>query len=370
MKNNAWMLPEGIDEAGPEQARAIEVLRRQCIDRMQRWGYQLIMPPMVEFTESLLTGAGAELELQTLKVIDQLSGRLMGIRADMTPQAARLDARSGQGINRLSYCGSTLQARPARPGDSRAPIQIGAELFGHSGLDADLEIIQLLLELLAELETGELTLDVGHVALFAEVIAQIAPPSNTCWNKPWPAKMKPCSINAALSADAMSQAQALLACQGSVECLADLKKAFPNQADVFEACERIAQVTDGQVNLHFDFAEGRGASYHTGLVFSLYADNEASQLPGADDTILDGSDFGTPRPATGFSADSALWQGYMPTQTLAQPISAPVVQDADLAELIKTLRAQGEVIQFDLDGSAPCTRRLVKLNHQWTIENA
>ena len=109
MKNNAWMLPEGIDEAGPEQARAIEVLRRQCIDRMQRWGYQLIMPPMVEFTESLLTGAGAELELQTLKVIDQLSGRLMGIRADMTPQAARLDARSGQGINRLSYCGSTCK---------------------------------------------------------------------------------------------------------------------------------------------------------------------------------------------------------------------------------------------------------------------
>ena len=175
MKNNAWMLPEGIDEAGPEQARAIEILRRQCIDRMQRWGYQLIMPPMVEFTESLLTGAGAELELQTLKVIDQLSGRLMGIRADMTPQAARLDARSGQGINRLSYCGSTLQARPARPGDSRAPIQIGAELFGYSGLDADLEIIQLLLELLSELDTAELTLDVGHVALFAEVIAQVDP---------------------------------------------------------------------------------------------------------------------------------------------------------------------------------------------------
>ena len=145
----------------------------------------------------------------------------------------------------------------------------------------------------------------------------------------------------------------LLACQGSVECLADLKKAFPNQADVFEACERIAQVTDGQVNLHFDFAEGRGASYHTGLVFSLYADNEASPIARGGRYDSDGSDFGTPRPATGFSADLRLWQGYMPTQAQAQPINAPVVQDPDLAELTKTLRAQGEVIQFDLDGSTP-----------------
>ena len=370
MKNNAWMLPEGIDEAGPEQARAIEILRRQCIDRMKRWGYQLIMPPMVEFTESLLTGAGAELELQTLKVIDQLSGRLMGIRADMTPQAARLDARSGQGINRLSYCGSTLQARPARPGDSRAPIQIGAELFGYSGLDADLEVIQLLLELLTELDTGELTLDVGHVALFAEVVAQVDPSEQHLLEQALASKDETLLKQCSLTTGAMNQAQTLLACQGSVECLVDLKKAFPNQADVFEACERIAQVTDGQVNLHFDFAEGRGASYHTGLVFSLYADNEATPIARGGRYDSDGSDFGTPRPATGFSADLRLWQGYMPKQTRPQPISAPVIQDAELAELIKTLRAQGEVIQFDLDGSAPCSRRLVKLNHQWTIENA
>lgn len=368
MAQNTWMLPEGIDEAGPEQAFEIEALRRSSLDRMASWGYQLIMPPMAEFTDSLLTGVGADLDLQTLKVTDQLSGRLLGIRADMTPQAARLDARTGQGVNRLCYCGSTLQARPEKPGDSRAPIQIGAELFGHGSLAADLEVIRLLLALMEPLDTPQMTLDVGHVALFAAVMAQVPAEQTREVEQALATKDISLLTQMQLPEPVQSQAMALIQFQGSVDCLDSLQAAFPNLAEVFDDCRAVAQAVPAQV--HFDFAEGRGAHYHTGLVFSLYAKDQASALARGGRYDAVGADFGSARSATGFSADLRLWQQYQPQQTRPQPIAAPADDDPALAAEVARLRGLGEIIMTDLaEDAAPCTRRLIKQNHQWTIEN-
>lgn len=371
MSNNTWMLPEGIDEAGPDLAHQIETLRRQSLDRMASWGYQLIMPPMAEFIDSLLTGVGADLDLQTLKVTDQLSGRMMGIRPDMTPQAARLDARSGSGINRLCYCGSTLQARPEKLGDSRAPIQIGAELFGHGSLAADIEVINLLLDLIEPLNTPALTLDIGHVAVFAQVMAQI--PATQAREVEQALATKDATLLQAmdLPKNLHHQALTLMQSQGGVECLAGLRQAFPDLADVFTACEQVAATLHGRCNVHFDFAEGRGAHYHTGLVFSLYAQDQANALARGGRYDAVGADFGRARPATGFSADLRLWQSYQPHVAQPQAISAPADDDPELASEIARLREAGEVIVIDLEpGTNSCARRLVKQNHQWTIKDA
>jgi len=370
MTHNTWMLPEGIDEAGPDEAFQIEQLRRRCLDQMQGWGYRLIMPPMAEFTDVLLTGVGADLDLQTLKVTDQLSGRQLGIRADMTPQAARMDARQGNGINRLCYCGSTLQARPDQPGDSRAPIQVGAELFGHADLAADLEVIRLLLELTESLQLPERTLDVGHVAVFAEVMSQVPPRCRREVEQALSTKDATLLTQAELPAPIHAQAMALILCHGGVDCLSDLRQAFPTLTAVFDACEQLAGAVNDACTIHFDFAEGRGAHYHTGMVFSLYAKDEPSALArgGRYDAI--GASFGTARPATGFSADLRLWQRYQPAMAAQTPILAPNDPDPALKRKVAELRAAGEIIMTDLSDSAESgRRRLVKQNHQWTIEN-
>ncbi len=367
---NTWMLPEGINEAGPKQAIQIETLRRSSLDRMASWGYRLIMPPMAEFTDSLLTGVGAELDLQTLKVTDQLSGRQLGIRADMTPQAARLDARHGQGVNRLCYCGSTLQAKPEKPGDSRAPIQIGAELFGHGSLAADLEVIQLLLSLMDPLQTPQLTLDVGHVAVFASLMEQIPATKQREVEQALATKDQTLLGAMQLPHDVHQKAATLMGAQGSVDCLNDLRRAFPALQTVFDDCQAVSDAIGSHINVHFDFAEGRGAHYHTGLVFSLYAKDQPTALArgGRYDSV--GADFGSTRPATGFSADLRLWQDYQRDCDSPAPISAPADNDPALAEFISRLRAEGEIIMTDLAGdAAACSRRLIKQNHQWTIEN-
>lgn len=370
MLKNTWMLPEGIDEAGPEHAQQIETLRRNSLDRMRAWGYQLIMPPMAEFTDVLLTGVGADLDLQTLKVTDQLSGRQLGIRADMTPQAARMDARSGQGINRLCYCGSTLQARPDKPGDSRAPIQVGAELFGFAGLDADLEVIGLLLELTDTLNLPARTLDIGHVAVFAALMQQVPETARRDVEQALSTKDTSLLAQADLPEPVAKRAMALIQSHGGVECLDSLRTVFPELPEVFDACEQVALAVSDLCDLHFDFAEGRGAHYHTGLVFSLYARDEADALArgGRYDAI--GASFGQARPATGFSADLRLWHRYQSVATADAPILAPLDSDPALARTIAQLRAAGEVIMTDLgNAAAPGQRRLVKQNHQWTIEN-
>ncbi|MGB0957259.1 MAG: ATP phosphoribosyltransferase regulatory subunit [Litorivicinus sp.] len=367
--STTWLLPDGIDEAGPKAAADIEYLRRICLDRMQSFGYQMVIPPMVEFVDALLTGVGRDLDLQTLKVTDQLSGRQLGIRADMTPQAARMDARTGQGINRLCYCGSTLKARPSKLGDSRAPIQIGAELFGYEGLGADIELITLLLELTDALGLPMLTLDVGHVDLYRLAISTVPEAKRDAAEQAL--AQKDASQLAALALDdtANQRLRVLMDTQGGAGCLTGLADAFPEAADALEQCTTLATALDGRVNLHFDFAEGRGAHYHTGLVFALYAPDEAAPLAQGGRYDAAGEAFGTRRAATGFSADLRLWQLHAKLDLATPaPIAAPHLEDPSLTEAIAALRLQGEIVITDFDQNATHTRRLVKAGTQWTIE--
>ena len=369
--STTWLLPDGIDEAGPRAAAEIEHLRRVCLDRMRTFGYQMVIPPMVEFVDSLLTGVGRDLGLQTLKVTDQLSGRQLGIRADMTPQAARMDARTGEGINRLCYCGSTLKARPQKLGDSRAPIQIGAELFGHDGLGADLEILSLLLDLTDALGLPRLTLDVGHVDLYRLAIATVAADQTGEAERALAQKDSSQLTELALEPSVEASLLRLMHTQGGPDCLDALRDAFPGADDALDQCQTLAGALAGRVNLHFDFAEGRGSHYHTGLVFALYAPDEAAPLAQGGRYDAAGEAFGTRRAATGFSADLRLWQSHAKLGLAApMPITAPNLEDPSLTEAIAALRMQGEIVITDFDGTATCTRRLRKTGTQWTIENA
>ena len=374
--NTRWLLPDGIDEANPQRAEAIESIRRHCLDRMRNYGYQLVIPPMVEFVDSLLTGVGRDLGLQTLKVTDQLSGRQLGIRADMTPQAARMDARSGSGANRLCYCGSTLKAKPAKLGDSRAPIQIGAELFGVEGTGADLEIIDLMQDQVSGLDLGHLTLDMGHVDLYRHLIAQVPPQFQTAVESALAAKDLTRLNDVELQSDLTRQLTALVTLQGDTECLGPLRDALPWAeaaiAHCMEVAEHIRTCWGDRVDLHFDFAEGRGSHYHTGLVFALYADHHATPIAQGGRYDAAGSDFGSTRAATGFSADLRTWQDLSTrASATSQPIGAPNLRDLDLYQAVAQLREQGEIVitEFETDLSN-YTRRLVKVGDQWTIENA
>ena len=305
-----WLLPEHIEDILPEEAMRIEILRRQILDLFMEKKYELVMPPLVEFTDSLLTGTGHDLDLRTFKLVDQLSGRMMGVRADITPQVARIDAHllNRKGVTRLCYCGSVLHARPAGPGATREPMQIGAEIFGHAGIASDLEIQGLLCQALAAAGAKGARMDVGHVAVFRALVQSAgigAEPEGDLFEA-LQKKDVPSLKGLTRKLDAKTRAALLLLPElyGGADVLEVAGKKLPKLPELQKALDTLRALADAcPIPVGFDLAELRGYHYHSGVVFDAYCDGVGGAVArgGRYDEV--GKAFGRPRAATGFSIE-------------------------------------------------------------------
>lgn len=399
--NHCWLLPEGVFEALPEDAYQLDSLRREIINLYRGWGYQLVMPPLVEFMESLSTGTGKELDIQTFKLTDQQSGRLMGVRADITPQVARIDAHRMRvdHPNRLCYMGPVLRTRSNHAnGGSRSPLQIGAELFGHSGADSDFEVISLaietLLRCLAEDSSEQITLDLGHVGIFTELIKALDLDetdqevlSDMLERKSipdiaaWTAKKDFTQVHTDIL-------KALPELNGSVEIMTQAKDLFSafNDAirtifnDLSDLVQRIQQAFP-DIAINLDFGELRGYAYHTGIMFQLYLPSVQRELirGGRYDGI--GAAFGNSRPATGFSADLRLLNRLSGDKIDERSkILAPSISDPELDKMVRELREQGSIVirqlqqgadeQEDTAKDLGCSQQIVNSDNHWVITNS
>lgn len=382
-----WLLPDGIEEVLPPQARRIEQLRRRLLDLLDNCGYDLVIPPALEYLDSLLTGVGKDLDLRTFKVTDQLSGRLMGLSADTTPQVARIDAHSlaPEGISRLSYCRTVFHAKASSLLASRTPTQIGAELYGEAGVGADVEIISLMLTLLESAGVQQVHLDLGHVGVFRALAAKAGISAEQQRELFDLLKLKCATDLEAWAAReiqdaALAEAFALLIrLQGdrqkldaAISRMAELvPETSAELAHIQQVAEQLAQ-RSSQTSLYFDLTELRGYNYHTGLVFAAY-------IPGYGDAIAQGGRydetgavFGRARPATGFSADLKVLARFGTYQAEAkQTVVAPNDNDPALWQLIAQLREQGKRVLVPLnDDAIRADLYLKKLDGQWQLVEA
>ncbi|MFM9913933.1 MAG: ATP phosphoribosyltransferase regulatory subunit [Methylophilaceae bacterium] len=383
MKHN-WLLPEHIEDLLPVEAQRLEQLRRKLLDLFHSYGYRLVVPPLLEYLESLNAGVGHDLDLLTFKVVDQLSGRLMGIRSDITPQAARIDAHrlNQAGVTRLCYAESVLRTQAEGADQSRQPLQIGAELFGHVGLESDLEIQRLMVQALQLAGVRKVLVDFSHVAIFRALVtrAEVSKDMEGILFAALQAKDVGMLTEIVAGLDAITR-DALLALpelHGAVDdVLPAAQQRLPQYAEIklaLQDIKRAAQnLTDTDVEASVDLAELRGYHYHTGVVFAAYTQGYAGAvaLGGRYDQI--GQTFGRARPATGFSLDLRTLMSLSPLSSLVQGILAPYLDDATLQEKIATLRAAGEMVIVDLPGHEQqraelnCDRMLVNNPSGWEV---
>ncbi|WP_439107384.1 ATP phosphoribosyltransferase regulatory subunit [Congregibacter sp.] len=381
----AWQLPDGIDELLPDAAAQVENLRRSLLDCASRWGYRLVMPPMVEFTDSLLVGVGEDLDLLTFKVPDQLTGRMLGLRADITPQVARMDAHSlhGEQVNRLCYAGSTLHTRSESLAASRSPLQLGAELYGAAGLSGDIEVIALMLSMIdvAGVEVGQaLTLDLGHGDVFKHVLAASGAAEAGIESAIFDAlqrKSRPDleRLLEQLPADSSAGLRALMDMHGDLSVLdraeEELAEAAPKIRESLRELRDLSSALQARypdVSLYIDLAELRGYRYHTGVVFAVYTQGlgEALARGGRYDNV--GEVYGRARPATGFATDLRLLAAQLRHREIPKnAIAAPDLEDASLQKAVRKLRSAGETVIVMLDGETDsrCAREMVKIDGQW-----
>ena len=362
---NRWLLPEGISDLLPDAAQDLEGLRRALLDTYRRHGFELVLPPLVEYLDSLLIGSGGDLDLKTFKLVDQLSGQSLGVRADITPQVSRIDAHLLQqrDINRLCYAASVLRTRPSGQEGSREPIQIGAEVYGHAGIEADIEVIDLLLQSLALAELGPVRLDIHHLGLASLLLAELEGVDEEAVLQLLQARDLPSLRELLAPWSQQPAAAALLAlpeCFGPAESamarartvLAPWPQATPHldALDAVLGSLRLARHA-GQVSLAIDLADVQGFRYHTGLGFAAYVEGHARAVGrgGRYDGI--GAAFGRGRPATGFSLDlRELVELRRDRHTPPAIIVAPWSDDPALLAFIDTLRAQGETVLQLLPG--------------------
>lgn len=377
-----WLLPEYIADALPQEAMQIERLRRKVLDLFRVHGYELVMPPLLEYLESLLTGSGSDLKLRTFKLVDQLSGRTLGVRADMTPQVARIDAHllNRQGVTRLCYCDSVLHTLPASQAASREPIQLGAELYGYSGIEADLEAIRLLADALTTAGTPASRIDIGHVGVFRALVqvAELEPELEArilqlLQVKDVPGLRECCADIAEPYRSAFLRLPELF---GGTDFLDKAAGELPSIPAIKAALESLQALRKAmpELPLSFDLADLRGYHYHNGVVFAAYYPGFPSAIArgGRYDGV--GKDFGRARPATGFSMDlreiARLATIVEPSRAILSSYSAA---DPALATVVKELRQQGEVVVELLPGETlnegpVCNRQLVNCNGQWVIQ--
>jgi len=394
MNDERWLLPEGIDEVLPPEAWQLEAVRRRLLDLFRAWGYELIIPPFIEYLESLLTGTGRDLELQTFKLTDQLSGRLMGIRADITPQAARLDAHQlrRDEPTRLCYLGTVLHSRPDGFAGSRSPLQLGAELYGHAGVESDVEIVCLMMETLAAAGVGDVYLDLGHVGVYRGLAraAGLDAAQETTLFDALQRKAEP-EIEALVRELRVPEPlagmfRALAELNGGAEVCARAREQLARgPADVLAAIDYVETVGRELerrlpgVPVHVDLAELRAYHYQTGIVFAAFVPGEGEEIArgGRYDNI--GREFGRARPATGFSADlkTMLRVAGSAVPADAPPrLFAPAIVDAGLDAAIAELRGQGRVVVRELPGQVGdavamgCSQQLVYTGGTWVIEPA
>ncbi|GAA0841880.1 ATP phosphoribosyltransferase regulatory subunit [Marinobacter szutsaonensis] len=388
--SDRWLLPDGVEDILPPLAGRIESLRRDVMDTCQRWGYQLVIPPLIEYLESLFTGTGHDLELQTFKLTDQLTGRMMGVRADMTPQAARIDAHTlGQeGITRLCYAGHVLHTRPRHMLTGRTPIQAGCELFGSASESADMEVISLMLETLRVAGLPRIHLDLAHVAIYESLIGEAdfdRDTEETIFDAM--ARKSVPELDVLLGdcpeGSAGSRLRKLARVSGGPEALVEARKILSGASESLDAAldklDRVANMLTRdfpEVSFGFDFCELRGYNYHTGLVFAAYVPGHGDSVAkgGRYDAI--GSDFGRPRPATGFSLDiRALVSLGERTVKKNGAVWAPADQDPTLEGAVSDLRKTETVIRAlpEDEGVNPatrgCDRQLVKKDGEWVVES-
>jgi len=391
MDNNRWVLPEGIEELLPEEAQGIEQLRRKVLDLFSTWGYELVIPPFVEYTDSLLTGIGSDLDLQTFKIIDQKSGRMMGIRADMTPQVARIDAHQlgREQPTRLCYMGTVLRTHADDLSARRSLMQIGAELYGDSSTQSDSEVVGLMLAMLNIIQVPDIYLDLGHVGIFRGLVEQAGLSSemeallfDALQRKAAP-EISDMLATSSIDKSTQSMLTELVWLNGGDEVLSRAREKLRAAGQpVKEAIDKLEDIAvqlkrrNPQVELHFDLAELRGYNYHTGVVFAAYT-------PGVGQSIVQGGRydhigeaFGRARPATGFTADMRALMEFAPKREIKAAIFAPVDDDESLLKTVENLREQGERVIVALPGqtmdakSMGCDRVLQNKKGQWIISDA
>jgi ATP phosphoribosyltransferase regulatory subunit len=381
---NNWLLPEYIQDMLPEEAWRVEAMRSRILDLLRKSGYQLVAPPLLEYAESLLLDGSDDMDLRTFKLVDQLSGRTLALRADITPQVARIDAHllNRQGVARLCYAGSVLHTQPVGLTRTRELLQIGAELYGHSGLESDVEIQQLMLQSLALLGVQNVHLDLGHVAIFRALVSHAnidknleSELFNALQSKDSAALQ---SLSASLDADARSALCAMTGLYGDcTEVLARARKVLPDFAEIHTALNDLHAVANQLKTLvasvSIDLADLRGYHYHTGMVFAAYhaGSHDAIALGGRYDDL--GKSFGRARAATGFSMDLRQLYQLLPTQSTQRGVLAPHRDDAALRDEIAKLRATGETVVVDLLGNSAhraelqCDRELVLRDGTWVV---
>jgi ATP phosphoribosyltransferase regulatory subunit len=376
-----WLLPEYIEDVMPAEAARIESLRRTLLDLFKVYGYQYVIPPMLEYMESLITGVGHDLDLATFKVVDQLSGRLMGVRADMTPQAARIDAHllNHQGITRLCYAGSVLRTKPDGLARTREPLQVGAELYGHAGVESDVEIQRLLIKALQAIGIAQIHMDFSHVGIFESLVRT----GNIC-----------ASLEKALYVALQSKDQSavtalavgldkatreglihLTTLNGDKSILVKAAQVLPASPAVNSALADLTKVNAAleglDVTVSFDLSELRGYHYHSGIVFAAYAKGYKGPLAlgGRYDEV--GQAFGRARPATGFSLDLRGVVTALPPAKPTMAIFAPANDGEALSAKIDQLRAEGHVVVQELPECSSnleelnCDRKLVQYKSGW-----
>jgi ATP phosphoribosyltransferase regulatory subunit len=387
--NGHWILPQGIEEALPEQAARLECLRRNLLDLYASWGYEMVMPPFIDHIESLLTGTGHDLDLQTFKLVDQLSGRTLGIRADMTPQVARIDAHqlNTNVPSRLCYIGTVLHTRSDSFGSSRSPLQVGAELYGHAGVESDVEILDLMLKTFEVAGVNDIYLDIGNVDIYKNLAKQAGLTEDDEIRLFELLQQKAVTeigqLVASLSVDtSLAKLFTQLAeLNGDVSIIArarkQLKQAGP---DVLAAIDYLEQVAHGvskhnkAIRLNVDLAELHGYHYHTGVVFGAFVPQLGQEIArgGRYDDI--GKIFGRARPATGFSTDLKQLINLSTCDIqVPQKILAPADEDEALQQKIDTLRAEGYCVSRMLPGQVDdaaamgCSQKLEQINGQWQL---
>ena len=379
---SAWVLPDHIADVLSSEARRIEELRRKLLDTARGYGYELVMPPLLEHLESLLTGTGEALDLLTFKLVDQLSGRMMGLRADTTQQVARIDAHllNRQGVARLCYCGPVLHTRPDRPHATREPLQFGAEIYGHAGIEADQEALLLALDCLQAAGVQDASVDLGDARIARLLLAGTQANAATLARVHGALATKDRSELAAATRDLPAHARdgllALLELYGDAAVLDEAARVLgdvPQMPGVLAQLKQLASQVQG-ARVSFDLADLRGYAYYSGARFAIY-------VPGASDALVRGGRydevgavFGRNRPAAGFSLDLRELVAVAPARALRAAVRAPWSDAPVLRQAIAQLRAQGETVVCVLPGAASeideflCDRELVNLAGQWTVQ--
>lgn len=383
--SSAWLLPEHIADVLPAQARHIEELRRGLLDVARSYGCELVIPPLAEHIDSLLSGTGGDLDLKTFKLVDQLSGRTLGVRADSTPQVARIDAHllNRSGVTRLCYCGPVLHTRPSGMTGTREPLQFGAEIYGHAGIEADLEVQDLALDCLHAAGLDGVTLDLGDARLVRGLLdaAGLASAQRGAIHVALAAKDVPTlrTLAGDLPAALRDGLVALPNLYGGDEVLGAARRLLPRHAAIDGALEdlaslaRHARAAHAAVQVGFDLADVGASAYYSGARFAVYArgSSDAIARGGRYDEV--GAVFGRNRPAVGFSLDVKELAGRVPERRGQAAIRAPWAEDSSLRAAVRRLREQGETVVCVLPGhdhegqEFDCDRELVAVEGRWAV---